>query len=160
MHICSISIHKALAGLDSVQIVIYATKNIFQSTRPSRASTHPRRVGGVIQLYFNPQGPRGPRRIDFVPLWLAKIFQSTRPSRASTQPRRVDGMVMRYFNPQGPRGPRLHTLRFQIHFRHFNPQGPRGPRRHDGEKGNLLMEFQSTRPSRASTDFRFYISYI
>ena len=57
----TISIHKALAGLDS-QVMAYAWDlETFQSTRPSRASTKP---GCAIR--------------DFV------VFQSTRPSRAST----------------------------------------------------------------------------
>ena len=57
----SISIHKALAGLDTAGPDDAYEYWVFQSTRPSRASTR-RKVGK-------------PRR---------KKFQSTRPSRAST----------------------------------------------------------------------------
>ena len=126
--------------------------NLFQSTRPSRASTardvafklftvnisiHKALAGLDITPtntasspeYFNPQGPRGPRpltdAVDYLP---------------------VD------FNPQGPRGPRRKVLppfnciiNISIHkalagldsmrttytgfVGNFNPQGPRGPRR-------------------------------
>ena len=57
-----ISIHKALAGLDTA----------FPGGRWHR-------------LYFNPQGPRGPRRCTATRLSLGARFQSTRPSRASTR---------------------------------------------------------------------------
>ena len=57
----SISIHKALAGLDETVSLWKLFLEQFQSTRPSRASTFFSRFDGGINRYFNPQGPRGPR---------------------------------------------------------------------------------------------------
>ena len=102
--------------------------------------------------HFNPQGPRGPRRF------------SIRPFRRSSD-----------FNPQGPRGPRLYEAsdnptfkRISIHkalagldlrrpstmfhLTYFNPQGPRGPRLGSPSSFESFSIFQSTRPSRASTN--------
>ena len=172
-----ISIHKALAGLDFSSYTRLGTVRIFQSTRPSRASTwfgsdeqgwyyifqstRPSRAstadrqgqaeGQKISIHkalagldhnsnetrnahkdFNPQGPRGPRRIKEVIICMSQCisihkalaglddldshpviragFQSTRPSRASTWMQIWVWMGHLDFNPQGPRGPR--------HFRH------------------------------------------
>ena len=79
-------------------------------------------------------------------------FQSTRPSRASTFQPTLTYSSGSNFNPQGPRGPRL-TLSFVITYYHkyFNPQGPRGPRPVLPHLLDLWHLFQSTRPSRAST---------
>ena len=104
----TISIHKALAGLDDSPAPPAAAISPFQSTRPSRAST-------CRQIFI---------RISKL------LFQSTRPSRASTQD--VSAYVYDFadFNPQGPRGPRRQYRRFALHRAcYFNPQGPRGPRR-------------------------------
>ena len=57
-----ISIHKALAGLDPILQTQWLQFQKFQSTRPSRASTFIQRCCRVHQENFNPQGPRGPRR--------------------------------------------------------------------------------------------------
>ena len=124
----AISIHKALAGLD-----------------PSPLS--------LIQFskYFNPQGPRGPRRSCSSQYPSSKRFQSTRPSRASTRSCLAVTWPNAYFNPQVPRGPRLvvpsgmtipalisihkalagldvNGITSHLHAPYFNPQGPRGPR--------------------------------
>ena len=61
MAVIDISIHKALAGLDKNQIFTIILTGIFQSTRPSRASTNVLLFIFCIALNFNPQGPRGPR---------------------------------------------------------------------------------------------------
>ena len=147
-----ISIHKALAGLDFSSYTRLGTVRIFQSTRPSRASTW---FGSDEQGWYY-------------------IFQSTRPSRASTADRQgqAEGQKIsihkalagldhnsnetrnahKDFNPQGPRGPRrikeviicmsqcisIHkalagldktAMYWTIKRTDFNPQGPRGPRR-------------------------------
>ena len=62
---------------------MYIKHVIFQSTRPSRASTLPFRPEWHMFHNFNPQGPRGPRPA--VAGWNRLISD---------------------FNPQGPRGPR------------------------------------------------------
>ena len=94
----SISIHKALAGLDKIWKARAYTLAIFQSTRPSRASTVVHRNLSGTGYNFNPQGPRGPRHQYLSPLidkfmisihkalgkCVSILFQSTRPSRAST----------------------------------------------------------------------------
>ena len=123
----------------------------FQSTRPSRASTSWFCVCGVSiiisihkaltgldgeqlqrdsgNIYFNPQGPHGPRPGGLYRMYRKCAFQSTRPSRASTKKfaedfknwnisihkaltgldsrSRGSGRRSQYFNPQGPHGPRL-----------------------------------------------------
>ena len=100
-----ISIHKALAGLDCTFIFFcpypwyfnpqgprgprpempnrIIKESIFQSTRPSRASTARFQMMDILLGDFNPQGPRGPRP-------LLRAWRAT----------------FRHFNPQGPRGPR------------------------------------------------------
>ena len=78
-----ISIHKALAGLDIFCGVFYITYKI---------SIHKALAGldsCITQaqeenIYFNPQGPRGPRRPMDGLRRCRWTFQSTRPSRAST----------------------------------------------------------------------------
>ena len=57
---------------------------LFQSTRPSRASTSRNGILASLRPYFNPQGPRGPRPKEVLANVKASLFQSTRPSRAST----------------------------------------------------------------------------
>ncbi len=59
-----ISIHKALAGLDCSRLSLHFLELRFQSTRPSRASTCYKQPLISGQRHFNPQGPRGPRRQD------------------------------------------------------------------------------------------------
>ena len=61
MYTGKISIHKALTGLDSIIPPISPNMSIFQSTRPSRAST-----------------------LLAASTTFSSVFQSTRPSRAST----------------------------------------------------------------------------
>ena len=80
---------------------------IFQSTRPSRASTRWQRLSTQRNPNFNPQGPRGPR----------------------LQPEGAVQLGHLDFNPQGPRGPRPFSRGRQPRWKNFNPQGPRGPRR-------------------------------
>ena len=123
---------------------------IFQSTRPSRASTcvfvhdfitadisiHKALTGldkctagsHGSTFHFNPQGPHGPRRKAHAEQADIGGFQSTRPSRASTPP--LAAIVSHFidFNPQGPHGPRRYTRRQKALPLHFNPQGPHGPR--------------------------------
>ena len=123
---------------------------VFQSTRPSRASTSSTGRSNAAPTYFNPQGPRGPRpypvseqvaRIGFQStrpsrastpprfrIAISFLFQSTRPSRASTTSSSVVPSSNPNFNPQGPRGPRPGSQRMGLRTHHFNPQGPRGPR--------------------------------
>ena len=104
----------------------------------------PRRGTSVILWYhrnFNPQGPRGPRLVKGGQLCMRFLFQSTRPSRASTMLKQVQDWVGEF---QSTRPSRAST---------FN---------HPSASFRLL--FQSTRPSRASTFTRrqcitsYYIS--
>ena len=124
-----ISIHKALAGLDGREPGHQEQSGIFQSTRPSRAST----AGEYIQRwgypYFNPQGPRGPRQRRVCDYILDGRFQSTRPSRAST-------MVVKSYEDNDTIS--IHKALAGLDHtgciypesgNYFNPQGPRGPRR-------------------------------
>ena len=123
-----ISIHKALAGLDNKNRKGKNLENRFQSTRPSRASTGIKKRYLVCILYFNPQGPRGPRH--GLPWWKVAqaIFQSTRPSRASTvySYEAKPGSEISIHKALAGLDPRI-PVRLRIS-RNFNPQGPRGPR--------------------------------
>ena len=101
---------------------------------------------------FNPQGPRGPRRHPLLQYRVTGLFQSTRPSRASTRMRCRRSPSSSYFNPQGPRGPRPRLPDWLTGPLYFNPQGPRGPRPTSSINNTGLVTFQSTRPSRASTN--------
>ena len=85
----------------------------------------------MVHIYFNPQGPRGPRLIGVVCIYPDSLFQSTRPSRASTTSYRL--LLMRCLF-QSTRPSRASTCALNR---------------------DLLLEseFQSTRPSRASTPF-------
>ncbi|ENZ23990.1 hypothetical protein HMPREF1087_04472 [[Clostridium] clostridioforme 90A1] len=101
----------------------------FQSTRPSRASTT--RIGKerTMRTDFNPQGPRGPRRVSKNVTLFAYCISIHKA---------LAGLDTAF--PGG----RWHRL-------YFNPQGPRGPRRCTATRLSLGARFQSTRPSRAST---------
>ena len=123
----------------------------FQSTRPSRASTVLSAHNCLFLLYFNPQGPRGPRRGRGQHRPRTDTFQSTRPSRASTFPIRIpdthsqisihkalaglDALSIFAFSPiftfQSTRPSRASTISISL--------------------PPLAAIFQSTRPSRAST---------
>ena len=82
-HIMTISIHKALASLDSRGVVIKSIGYI--SIHKALASLDSRILIRIhITGYFNPQGSREPRRKQGYRIRLIKEFQSTRLSRAST----------------------------------------------------------------------------
>ena len=123
-----ISIHKALAGLDSI-----AKKD------------------KTIAQNFNPQGPRGPRRsaehVDSAQLTISihKALAGLDAMKPETTIKEITISIHKalagldavrflyalasfYFNPQGPRGPRPVSLYSWKFFLYFNPQGPRGPR--------------------------------
>ena len=131
----SISIHKALAGLDVMLGLSYP--HIVISIHKALAGLdYCLLKKSALRSYFNPQGPRGPRPSIF-------FFRSNFGD----------------FNPQGPRGPRRAPGCFVYRTDYdFNPQGPRGPRPMNQNKTIAATEFQSTRPSRASTLFCPYQS--
>ena len=102
-----ISIHKALAGLDDGTNVTTQQVTLISIHKALAGLDMGGRAGGLPADYFNPQGPRGPRRhISLGPGRRLSIsihkalagldctippssfyppqFQSTRPSRAST----------------------------------------------------------------------------
>ena len=100
----------------------------FQSTRPSRASTHPVTPVSKDPFCFNPQGPRGPR--------LCLLCMAQR---------------IACFNPQGPRGPRPALATIVPMTRSFNPQGPRGPR-HQWKYGHYRCWYVSIHKALAGLD--------
>ena len=128
----------------------FPASRLFQSTRPSRASTinnchffhilpisihkaltgldKPHFLHRKGLRYFNPQGPHGPR------LWC-----------------RYRSFYQWHFNPQGPHGPRRPSSAEWKAPGNFNPQGPHGPRLSLHKIFPNPFTFQSTRPSRAST---------
>ena len=102
-----ISIHKALAGLDFSSYTRLGTVRIFQSTRPSRASTW---FGSDEQGWYY-------------------IFQSTRPSRASTADRQGQAEGQKISIHKALAGLDHNSNETRNAHKDFNPQGPRGPRR-------------------------------
>ena len=80
--------------------------SVFQSTRPSRASTPPGLPAPAL-LYIS----------------IHKALAGLDPSQE------IYSDCFSNFNPQGPRGPRRHPPGSPDHGGDFNPQGPRGPRR-------------------------------
>ncbi len=134
---------------------MYIKHVIFQSTRPSRASTLAAQSGN----------------------WSVWQFQSTRPSRASTQllqpisqfqkisihkalaglDQKLSGRHLAKCLFQSTSPSRASTCCAVWHDNtglNFNPQGPRGPRRQRHHLPFACTLFQSTRPSRASTASR------
>ena len=101
---------------------------VFQSTRPSRASTSSTGRSNAAPTYFNPQGPRGPRPYP-VSEQVARIgFQSTRPSRASTPPRFRIAISFLFQSTRPSRASTTSSSVVPSSNPNFNPQGPRGPR--------------------------------
>ena len=87
-HIMTISIHKALASLDSRGVVIKSIGYI--SIHKALASLDSRILIRIhITGYFNPQGSREPRQNYASAADIQMGFQSTRLSRASTLLRRL-----------------------------------------------------------------------
>ena len=146
-----ISIHKALTGLDSALSGLVPGNIKFQSTRPSRASTSFQYHCRTYILFQSTRPSRASTR-GCPSIRLSWKFQSTRPSRASTYSGQLAENVIRDFNPQGPHGPRPWEDNGPAVLEYFNPQGPHGPRH---ERIGIILNktgFQSTRPSRASTN--------
>ena len=83
-HMSKISIHKALAGLDDIEDsrIVYTGYISIHKALAGLDFYVPKE--SLVFAYFNPQGPRGPRRIKECGIEREQIFQSTRPSRAST----------------------------------------------------------------------------
>ena len=123
-----ISIHKALAGLDGCCTpTICALRD------------------------FNPQGPRGPRPNEGFVTDARQIFQSTRPSRASTLHRQLSHNFFKIsihkalagLDPWDSSG----WMIFQISIH----KALAGLDALADNKAYVESQFQSTRPSRAST---------
>ena len=190
-----ISIHKALAGLDKPQYIECSTIRhfnpqgprgprqdflkmspnvpIFQSTRPSRASTlclkrddikasisiHKALAGldhriGDLEKEREISIHKALAGLDPLHWFLLNCyFISIHKALAGLDGSPVLYFLFRYdFNPQGPRGPRLFACFSIREVKNFNPQGPRGPRPNPMWYKGGDNRFQSTRPSRASTE--------
>ena len=131
-------------------MALKATREIFQSTLPTRGSDNScstmhkitnisihaphegeRRARTTQQRphtrYFNPRSPRG--GATHLSLLAAPKggFQSTLPTRGSDRALPMPRLPLSYFNPRSPRGgaTRARNLRL-IHPSHFNPRSPRG----------------------------------
>ena len=95
-------------------VLLYCISVVFQSTRPSRASTPFKLLFTLLKIYFNPQGPRGPRRI---PAGWVVLFSFISIHKALAG---LDELILshygwqRYFNPQGPRGPRRNPAGWMV----------------------------------------------
>ena len=174
LHIVNISIHKALAGLDRLSQQVGRLFMI--SIHKALAGLDNGGTGGTTSVSnFNPQGPRGPRLRILSGIVLDDIFQSTRPSRASTEAEAAEAAIFTISIHKALAGLDdnfqyfLDMLDISIHkalagldekdlltyryIRDFNPQGPRGPRLRLHASSLTNKRFQSTRPSRASTQY-------
>ncbi len=167
-----ISIHKALAGLDrsrdtpcrsiidfnpqgprgprrGTSVILWYHRNFNpqgpRGPRPSIIHLPP------SDFYFNPQGPRGPRLLPAANVLHHITFQSTRPSRASTFKKYSDPNDSDISIHKALAGLDIIFSMYSLFCCYFNPQGPRGPRPGGETTVSKYSQFQSTRPSRAST---------
>ena len=101
-----ISIHKALAGLDAFCSPLTDIWSLFQSTRPSRASTNPLNCSGSIVFISIHKALAG---LDFAFLYGFPYFVLISIHKALAgldSPVSFQPLPAGDFNPQGPRGPR------------------------------------------------------
>ena len=128
-----ISIHAPRAGSDGVGSSKGQTEQI-SIHAPRAGSDVPGRVGGTMNVNFNPRSPCGERhgRLE----WLrAEIsFQSTLPVRGATTGLQGLPWHDRDFNPRSPCGERPGYDAVVLQIPHFNPRSPCGER--PGVRGN------------------------
>ena len=80
-----VSIHAPHAGRDRRFFIVRPAKESFQSTRPMRGATCPRRCSSPGSCCrFNPRAPCGARPTSSEAEMPASRFQSTRPMRGAT----------------------------------------------------------------------------
>ena len=103
-----------------------ATREIFQSTLPTRGSDEA--IGTIKEYlqYFNPRSPRGgATAFDICRKEAAKEFQSTLPTRGSDARAFPTPARAAYFNPRSPRGGATAEKCICIqHFREFTEYYP------------------------------------
>ena len=105
----------------------------FQSTRPLRSATSPRRTCGQGRRSFNPRAPCGARLKTHAFVKSLSMFQSTRPLRSATyasMPRCIVFGVSIHA-PLAERNAPWHIK--AVHEQRFNPRAPCGAR-HTGRK--------------------------
>ena len=110
----------------------------------------------MVHIYFNPQGPRGPRLIGVVCIYPDSLFQSTRPSRASTTSYRLLLMRCLFQSTRPSRASTCALNRDLLLESEFQSTRPSRASTYDCGRKPAPQKFQSTRPSRAST-FRFHV---
>ena len=105
----------------------------------------------MVYLYFNPQGPRGPRHQYLSPL-IDKFMISIHKALAGLDgyPYQLTHFLVISIH-KALAGLDSETLLENASLYYFNPQGPRGPRLLSLKSVYFTVLFQSTRPSRAST---------
>ena len=107
----------------------------------------------MVHIYFNPQGPRGPRLIGVVCIYPDSLFQSTRPSRASTTSYRLLLMRCLFQSTRPSRASTCALNRDLLLESEFQSTRPSRASTYDCGRKPAPQKFQSTRPSRASTPF-------
>ena len=131
-----ISIHRSLAGPDTMPCKSLHTHRPFQSTGPLRDPTTPVSKKDEMICYFNPQVPCGTRPGTKHIIANRSEFQSTGPLRDPTFPCDMCGINIPVFQSTGPlRDPTAGVSRSRARTRYFNPQVPCGTRR--TRSGNL-----------------------
>ena len=123
---------------------------VFQSTRPSRASTVPSNIS-EFSLIFQSTRPSRASTFDNTATIAMHTFQSTRPSRASTPSRCRRSGYLNISIHKALTGLDQLPKAIPLKLFYFNPQGPHGPRLPGVVDESVRKIFQSTRPSRAST---------
>ena len=136
-------------------LYVYAySVEIFQSTFPSRGTTFAQFSFISNIRNFNPRSPRGERQAAPMILSSPAIFQSTFPSRGTT------GIFSRFRSADcisihvplaGNDPPRGRGRQATVH---FNPRSPRGERHNFWKFCRYPIPFQSTFPSRGTTNNR------
>ena len=100
---------------------------IFQSTRPSRASTH-YAIPMIDVRRFQSTRPSRASTGKVNQQQIEQVFQSTRPSRASTTQKTNYLLVLHISIHKALAGLDGKKLENRDNVKDFNPQGPRGPR--------------------------------
>ena len=124
---------------------------LFQSTRPSRASTLERLYPPVNIKSFQSTRPSRASTFFCLSVKVHLAFQSTRPSRASTLWRLISKFRFPFQSTRPSRASTNNGSSNRAGRRDFNPQGPRGPRQ-DIRLEALTMEGISIHKALAGLD--------
>ena len=150
----AVSIHAPRAGRDADAPPAHNRQAWFQSTRPARGATYVREPDAGLRA-VSIHAPRAGRDTPLVTeLVLAKRFNPRAP-RGARHPHKMLLFHLSCFNPRAPRGARPPPRRYTHRGTGFNPRAPRGARHVESGGDAEDAPFQSTRPARGATRWRW-----